>query len=64
MDRATLLAHEPFWGIEPVPRAGNLTRLTPPEQELYDDLRDNRIQPRLRLEQEHVRFSHLESALA
>lgn len=63
MDRSTLLAHESFWGNEPVQRTTNLNRLTLPEQELYDDLRDNRIRPRLRLEQEHVRFSCLNAAL-
>ena len=63
MDRATLFAHEPFWGTEPVQRTANLTRLTTREQQLYDDLRDNGIRDNLRLEQEHIAFSHLQNAL-
>jgi hypothetical protein len=32
----------------------DLHRLTPEERALYDDLRDNRIRAKLRLEQEHT----------
>lgn len=63
MDRATLMAHERFWGTEAKRMLRNLTRLTLDEQHLYDDLRDQRIRPDLRLEQERVRFSHLRHAV-
>jgi hypothetical protein len=33
-----------------------LPNLTEPETRVYDALRDNRIRPNLRLEQERVRF--------
>lgn len=56
MDRATLQAHQPFWGREEKQHLADLKRLMPPERDLYDDLRDNRIGERLRLEQEHVGF--------
>ena len=46
------------------PLAHDLLRLTPPERALYDDLRDHRIRPRLRLEQERVGFGWLQAALA
>ena len=56
MDRATLAAHTAVWGIEDKPLLVDLQKLTPDERALYDDLRDNRIRQRLRLEQEHVGF--------
>ena len=64
MDRATLLAHADHWGEEPQPLSRNLTRLTVDEGALYDDLRDNRLRPRLRLEQERVGFGWVQQALA
>lgn len=64
MNRATLLAFEPCWGTEIRPTARNLTRLGLEEQALYDDLRDNRLGKNIRLEQEHIGFGWLESALA
>ena len=63
MDRATLMAHEAHWGDEPKPAGRDLTRLRPEELDLYNDLRDNRIRPGLRLEQEPVRFGWLIDAL-
>jgi hypothetical protein len=63
LDRATLLAHEPFWGTEAKRMLRNLTRLTHEEHSLYDDLRDQRIRRDIRLEQERIRFSHLRQAL-
>lgn len=42
------------------PRLVPLSNLTAAERELYDE---NRIRPRLRLEQEHIRLSHLHNAL-
>ena len=52
MDRETLDAHAPFWGVEDQPSRTDLPRLTAEECALYDDLRDNRIRHGLRLEQE------------
>jgi hypothetical protein len=64
MDRATLLAHRPHWGEEPDPARHDLARLTPEETAVYDDLRLDRHQPRLRLEQERVGFGWLCDRLA
>lgn len=63
MDRPTLLAHRPHWGEEPEPAQQELARLTLSEAALYDELRFDRIQPRLRLEQERVGFGWLERQL-
>ncbi len=63
MDRATLDAHVSAWGHETSPLEADLQRLTADEKALYDDLRDNRIQPGLRLEQEHIGFNWLISRL-
>ncbi|WP_142805223.1 DUF3322 domain-containing protein [Tepidiphilus sp. J10] len=64
MDRETLLAHRPHWGEEPEPVRHDLPRLTPGEAAVYDDLRFDRHQPRLRLEQERVGFGWLCDRLA
>jgi hypothetical protein len=63
MDRATLMAHQAFWGHEDTPMTHDLPRLTPEERALFDDLRDNRIRPGLRLEQEMIGFAFVEAAL-
>ena len=63
MDRAILMAHETLWGQEESPVIHDLPRLTPEEQILYYDLRDNRIRYGLRLEQERIGFAFLERAL-
>ena len=63
MDRATLLAHEAFWGRESAPLREDLRRLTETERALYEDLRDNRLRPGLRLEQERIGFGFVEAAL-
>lgn len=63
MDRATLEAHNPLWGVEDTPVAVDLCRLTPEERDLYDDLRDNRIRAGLRLEQERIAFDWVRSRL-
>lgn len=63
MDRATLLAHAQQWGNEPQPLLRDLPRLVPAEAELFNTLRDNRLQPHLRLEQERISFGWLEQAL-
>jgi len=56
MDRETLLAHRAQWGEELAPARHDLARLTIDEAALYDELRFDRIQPRLRLEQERIGF--------
>lgn len=56
MDQATLLAHRELWGEEPEPVRHDLPRLTPKEAEVYDMLRFDRLQPRLRLEQERIGY--------
>jgi len=63
MDRETLDEHFASWGIEATPSASDLSRLTPDERALYDDLRDNRIRPSLRLEQEYISYSWLNQCL-
>ena len=65
MDRETLLTHEALWGAEtPGKRfTGTLAHLTQQELELFDDLKQNRLGPHLRLEQERIRFSVLLDAL-
>lgn len=57
MDKNTLLAHKLHWGRETQPTTANLSRLTRHEQELYDDLRYERLAKNLRLEQERVGFA-------
>ncbi|MDB5846436.1 MAG: hypothetical protein JWP29_188 [Rhodoferax sp.] len=64
MDRATLLAHADHWGEEPTPVLRDLPRLTHAERALFDDLRDNRYQAGLRLEQERLAFGWVEATLA
>lgn len=64
MDRATLLAFEAQWGTEDKPSSRQLSRLTPEEEALYDDLRDNRWRKNLRLEQERIGFGWVQAALA
>lgn len=57
MDRATLLAHQDHWSLEPAPFTGELERLYAEEHALFDDLRRERLGRGVRLEQERVRFS-------
>jgi hypothetical protein len=64
MDEATLTAHADHWGEEPQPVLRDLPRLTAPEAEVYNTLRDNRLRPRLRLEQERIGFGWVQGALA
>ena len=63
MDRETLMAHDTLWGEESDQVVHDLPRLNDSEQALYDELRDNRIRTRVRLEQERVGFRWLETAL-
>jgi len=64
MDSKTLLAHRDHWGVEDKPTRRDLLHLTNAELALYDDLRDNRLQPNLRLEQERIQFSWVQAACA
>lgn len=64
MDRATLMAHEPLWGQEDQPLTRDLPRLHGEECALYDELRDQRVRPHLRLEQEFIGFDWVRRALA
>ncbi|MCL4739255.1 MAG: hypothetical protein H6931_14470 [Burkholderiaceae bacterium] len=63
MDRETLLAHRALWGEEPQPIRHDLPRLTVDESAVYDDLRFDRLQPGLRLEQERVGFGWVRERL-
>jgi hypothetical protein len=62
MDRETLFAFQSQWGREEKQASHELQRLTPCELELYDALRENRIQMNLRLEQERIGYSWVEEA--
>ena len=64
MDRETLLAFSAHWGHEAHQSVRDLPLLQPDEQSLYDDLRDNRLRPNLRLEQERIGFGGLQQRLA
>jgi hypothetical protein len=64
MDRATLLAFESQWGEEKKQTLRELPRLNDEERALYDDLRDNRIRKKLRLEQERIGFGWVEATLS
>lgn len=63
MDRATLLAHRAFWVHEPRPFVADLNRLTSDERALFDDLRDNRLGPSVRLEQELIGYEWAQAHL-
>lgn len=63
MDRDALIAHKQLWETEPHPETANLTRLTQSEHSLYEDLRENRIGNRIRLEQEKIGYAALVEAL-
>ncbi|HEX4060694.1 MAG TPA: Wadjet anti-phage system protein JetD domain-containing protein [Streptosporangiaceae bacterium] len=64
MDRATLLAHRSQWVTEPTPARPDPTHLTPDEAALAHDLTTDLYAPSLRLEQERIRFSLLQTTLA
>jgi hypothetical protein len=63
MDRETLLRHRPLWVEESSSHTGDLLRLTPDEERLYDELRYNRLGDRVRLEQERIPFGWVEHVL-
>lgn len=64
MDRETLLAHREHWSEEPQPARRELSRLTNEESAVYDELRFDRLQARLRLEQERIGFGWVRERLA
>lgn len=59
MDRDTLLGHRELWGEEASQSIHDLPRLTEQERALFDELRDNRLQRNLRLEQERIGFEQV-----
>ena len=64
MERETLLAHREHWGEEPAPVRHQLQRLSEAERAVYDGIRFDHYQPRLRLEQERVGFGWVREHLA
>ena len=64
MDRQTFLDHRQLWETESAPETASLTRLTPEERDLYDQLRRNHWGDRLRLEQEKIGFQAVLDSLA
>lgn len=64
MDRETLMAHRACWSEEPEPARRELSRLTGEEAAVYDELRFDRLQARLRLEQERIGFGWVRERLA
>jgi hypothetical protein len=63
MTREALHEHRLQWVEESSQHLDALTRLTPAEASLYDDLAANRLGTRVRLEQERIGFHWLERAL-
>jgi len=64
MDRETLLAHRSQWVTEPSPAVADQDYLRAAEADLYHDLVTGALGPSIRLEQERVRFSAIEVAVA
>lgn len=64
MDRSTLITHEALWGSEQGQVTNELPNLTPTESALFEDLRDNRIRNKLRLEQEMIDYALVEATVA
>ncbi len=63
MDERTLLEHRSRWVTEDNPETRDLPRLSPAEAALYDDLRQDRFGPAVRLEQERVGYRHVTAAI-
>lgn len=63
MDRQTLLDHRSRWVVESEQETRDLPRLTAAEVALYDDLRRNHLGQYVRLEQERIRYSHVQAAI-
>lgn len=64
MDRETLELHADHWTCEPKQHVAELCHLDMGESELYRGLVDGVHGERVRLEQERIRFSRVEAALA
>jgi hypothetical protein len=64
MDRTTLLAHRDQFVTEPAPATAPVDWLTAEEAALYRDLVEDRYGPSIRLEQERIRFSAVQAAVA
>ena len=64
MDRTTLLAHQGQWVTEPSPASADVGCLDAAEADLYRDLAAHLLGRSVRLEQERVRFSAIEAAVA
>lgn len=65
MDAATLERHKSLWGREDDTKrfSGHLQRLTEPEREVYEAVRDNLLGPHIRMEQERLGFTWVEQAI-
>ncbi|HEY3455802.1 MAG TPA: Wadjet anti-phage system protein JetD domain-containing protein [Bryobacteraceae bacterium] len=63
MDHETLTAHRELWVTDEDRYEGILTRLTPSETALFDDLKHGSLGDRVRLEQERISFGWFKSAL-
>ena len=64
MDVRTFLRFKSLWVNERNPTLRDLPRLSMSERELYDDLRNDKYGPSLRLEQERIGFEWVRDALA
>jgi hypothetical protein len=63
MDRETLLLHRSLWVTEHEQHRRPLTRLTEPERALFEELVNDSLGVRVRLEQERIAFGKLVAAL-
>lgn len=63
MDHDTLMSHRDHWGVETNQCTQALPQLTDEETALYEDLKSNKISPKLRLEQEFVNYSYIQNIL-
>jgi len=64
MDKATLLAHQPFWVEEKQPQHNTLHHLSPAENKLYQALLKHQYRHNLRLEQERIYYHYVDEVLA
>ena len=63
-DRTTSLRHRSLWVPEPQPFGGDLSRLTPPEQEVWPSPQRGAPGVGGRLEQERIFYGEVLDALA
>lgn len=63
MDRDTLLEHQDHWTRERSQAKAELPNLSDAELALYNDLRQNRLGPEVRLEQEFIRYRRVEEVV-